>query len=151
MRISDIIAHYIEQEIERQSGSIQLSRNELAEQFNCVPSQINYVLMTRFTPEHGYVIDSRRGGGGYIRISRIHMDGGLMRMHIVNAIGDRLDPHTAAAFLANLRAEGILNDRAVGLLAAAMSEGALLPAPREVRDALRASILKRCLLAPENN
>ena len=50
-------------------NEIELKRNELAEYFNCAPSQINYVLATRFTPDHGYLIQSRRGGGGgYIRI-----------------------------------------------------------------------------------
>ena len=71
MRISDLIAEYIEQEIEHANGSVHLSRSELADRFSCVPSQINYVLTTRFSPEHGYCVDSRRGGGGYEASKRL--------------------------------------------------------------------------------
>ena len=70
MRISDSIADFIS-ELLRREGEVELQRNLLADQFNCVPSQINYVITTRFTPEHGYVVESRRGGGGYIRITRL--------------------------------------------------------------------------------
>ncbi|MBO5645957.1 MAG: CtsR family transcriptional regulator, partial [Clostridia bacterium] len=70
MRISDSIADFIS-ELLRREGEVELQRNLLADRFNCVPSQINYVISTRFTPEHGYVVESRRGGGGYIRITRL--------------------------------------------------------------------------------
>ena len=71
-RISDIIAKFINDMIEEEKDKeIIIQRNELADKFNCAPSQINYVLTTRFTTEKGYVIESRRGGGGYIIIKRI--------------------------------------------------------------------------------
>ena len=97
MRISDLIAQYIEEEIQRSSGSVHLSRSELADRFSCVPSQINYVLSTRFSPEHGYCVDSRRGGGGYIRITRVKMTRGQLLMHVINTVGNSIDSASAAA------------------------------------------------------
>jgi transcriptional regulator CtsR len=69
MGISDIIANFILEEISEAEGTAELQRAELAQRFNCVPSQINYVISTRFSPEHGYIVESRRGGNGYIRIN----------------------------------------------------------------------------------
>lgn len=86
-----MIAQFILDTLRQSDGEVELQRNELADRFNCVPSQINYVISTRFSPEHGYVVQSRRGGGGYIRIARINMDRPSMIMHTVNAIGDTLD------------------------------------------------------------
>ena len=63
MRLSDLIEQWIKENISQQEGYIELQRNELANRFNCVPSQINYVISTRFSPERGYVVESRRGGG----------------------------------------------------------------------------------------
>lgn len=146
MRISDIIAGYIEQQLEREKGCVQLSRSELAEHFNCVPSQINYVLMTRFSPEHGYYVDSRRGGGGYIKITRVKMNGNLLLMHVINTIGDRIDAMSSVAYISNLHGDGVISDEAAALLLAAVSDKALSAADRDLRDILRASVLKRCLL-----
>ena len=72
MLISDAIAKLIEQMINEGQGAAEIKRNDLAGQLGCVPSQINYVITSRFTPERGYIIESRRGGGGYIRIIRKH-------------------------------------------------------------------------------
>lgn len=146
MRVSDLIAHYIEQELERRDGSVQLSRGELAEHFKCVPSQINYVLTTRFTPEHGYTVDSRRGGGGYIRITRVHMDRALLMMHVINAVGSAIDAQSATAFLQNLLSDGVLDLHTAAVIHAAVSEAALHDVPRDSRDAVRAAIFKQCLL-----
>jgi transcriptional regulator CtsR len=86
MATSDLIARFILDALDGQ-GYAELQRASLAEQFRCVPSQINYVLSTRFSPEHGYVIESRRGGGGYIRIRRVQPTPGQLIMHMVNACG----------------------------------------------------------------
>ena len=72
-QLSDAIEQFIK-ELMDQEAQIELRRNELAHHFGCAPSQINYVLATRFTPDHGYIIESRRGGGGYIRIFRMAQD-----------------------------------------------------------------------------
>ena len=110
MGISDLIARYILEELELENGSAMLSRSELADKFNCVPSQINYVLMTRFSPEHGYTVESRRGGSGYIRVSRVRMDRGKLFMHVVNAVGDSIDAQSAAAFLGNMQSANAITE-----------------------------------------
>ena len=83
MRISDSVANYILQMLNEEGGIAEIQRNELANTFGCVPSQINYVITSRFTPEQGYIVESRRGGGGYIRITRRRMSKFDMIMHIV--------------------------------------------------------------------
>ena len=95
MRMSDLVARYINDILERQDGEAEIRRNELATTLGCVPSQINYVITSRFTPEQGYIVESRRGGGGYIRITRIHTTHAEAMMHIVNSIGKSLDKATA--------------------------------------------------------
>ena len=147
MRISDIIAGFIDEILSETGGTAELQRAELASRFNCVPSQINYVISTRFSPEHGYIVESRRGGGGYIRISRVEMEPEMLTMHTVNAIGESLDMNTAAALVANLRQGRAISDAEARLLLTAIGNSALRPAQPLERDALRASILKHMLVA----
>ena len=144
MGLADIIAQFIASKIEDTEGTLELSRGELAGRFGCVPSQINYVLTTRFTPEHGYVVETKRGGGGYIRITRVRLTPTALIMHAVNSVGHELDPRTAAAFLQNLT--DALPDEALRAIAAAVSETALRDAPAALRDRVRARIFKQCLL-----
>ncbi|MBP3388845.1 MAG: CtsR family transcriptional regulator [Clostridia bacterium] len=149
MRMSDAIAAYILQMLEEgPNGSAELQRNTLAEQLGCVPSQINYVLTSRFTPEQGYVVESRRGGGGYIRISRVQMHPTTTPlMHIVNALGEQLTPAAAAAILENLIYQGALSDADGRLMAAALSDRAYRDVPIALRDRLRATMMKQLLTA----
>ena len=146
MGVSDIIAGFIDEMLSEMGGTAELQRAELATRFNCVPSQINYVISTRFSPEHGYIVESRRGGGGYIRIKRIAMEAELLIMHTVNAIGERVDTNTAAALITNLRQGKALNDKYALLIMSAIGTNALRPANPADRDALRASILKQMLM-----
>ena len=138
MRISDSVANYILQMLNDENGIAEIQRNELANTLGCVPSQINYVITSRFTPEQGYIVESRRGGGGYIRIIRRSMTKSDLIMHIVNSIGPKLD---AASMRAMLRSESDAH-----LMMAGLSDSALAPAPKEIRDQLRASIFKNMLL-----
>ena len=103
MGISDLIAGFIQEALDETDGVLELQRSDLAQRFGCVPSQINYVMSTRFSPEHGYIVESRRGGGGYIRITRVQMDRQTLLMHVINSIGDKLDGPSARAIVANLR------------------------------------------------
>jgi len=144
--ISDIIAGFIDEMLSETGGTAELQRADLANRFNCVPSQINYVISTRFSPEHGYIVESRRGGGGYIRIKRVAMDSEMLIMHTVNAIGDRLDTNTAAALVANLRQSEAIRKEEALLILSAISNNALRPANPLERDKLRASILKQMLM-----
>ena len=146
MGVSDVIAGFIGDMLDELGGTAEMQRSELASRFNCVPSQINYVISTRFSPEHGYIVESRRGGGGYIRITRVDMDPGMLIMHTVNAIGDRLDINTAAALITNLRQSGVVSEAVARLISAAIGNSALRPVRPEERDILRASILKQILV-----
>ena len=118
----------------------------MANVLGCVPSQINYVITSRFTPEQGYHVESRRGGGGYIRITRRQLSKSDVVMHIINAVGDSLDGGTARAMTENMLQNGVIDSDAASLLQAAASDKSLSLIPREFRDAVRASIYKNMLL-----
>lgn len=146
MRISDSVANYILQLLDQAGGIAEIQRNELAGFLGCVPSQINYVLTSRFTPEQGYLVESRRGGGGYIRITRLKLSKADMIMHIINGVGDSLDGASARVMLENMVQSTVLDRRSAELIAAALSEKALGAVPRELRDTARAMICKNMLL-----
>jgi len=145
MRLSDMLTEYIMDMI-NETGDAEIKRNELASHFGCVPSQINYVLTSRFTPEEGYIVESRRGGGGYIRITRINADKSQTLMHVVNSVGNSLDRMTAEVMIKNLLALGAVEENTARLLAAALSDRALAPVEPRGRDILRASIFKNMVL-----
>lgn len=147
MRMSDIVAEYIINMLNVYDGQVDIQRNELAGTLGCVPSQINYVISSRFTPEQGYVVESRRGGGGYIRISRVHLEVDNSVMHIVNSIGDDLDTKTAEVILDNLQSYGVISEKERKVIASAISERVYMTVPKEYRKPLRASVLKNMLLA----
>jgi transcriptional regulator CtsR len=146
MGMSDVIASFIDGLLEDDSTA-ELQRSELANKFGCVPSQINYVISTRFSPERGYVVESRRGGGGYIRIRRVQTDPKLLVMHTINAIGNSIDLHSAAALLANCVSSGVLDEPSAKLMMTAIGDNALRPVEPAGRNTLRASILKQMLLS----
>lgn len=146
MRMSDLVAQYINDVLEQQNGEAEIRRNELATALGCVPSQINYVITSRFTPEQGYIVESRRGGGGYIRITQINTTRGTAIMHIVNAVGKTLDKATAEVMLDNMLSRGIIDERTARLMAAALGERSYLSVPQQYRDYLRATTFKNMLL-----
>ena len=145
MTISDIIEQFIKECMNNESGSVELKRNELAGKFNCVPSQINYVISTRFTTEKGYIVESRRGGGGCIIIKRIGIPSDNLVMHVVNCIGDNLDYFSADALIKNLLGYNIVSQREAEIMATALSDRVLTCRQPE-RDEIRASMLKNMLL-----
>ena len=147
MGISDLIACFIQEALdETDGGVVELQRGDLAQRFNCVPSQINYVMSTRFSPEHGYIVESRRGGNGYIRITRVRTDRKTLLMQVINSVGDTLDARSARAITMNLADSGAIEVSTAKLLLAAISENALRDVPRELRDAVRASIFKQVMI-----
>jgi len=146
MGISDLIAGFISESLEEAGGFTEMQRAELAQRFNCVPSQINYVISTRFSPEHGYIVESRRGGSGYIRITRVQSTEKQLLMHTVNAIGDEIDLKTSMALLSNACYGGALSQEAAKLISSAISDNALKPVQTEAKNAVRASILKHMLI-----
>lgn len=111
IKISDAIAKIIEQMLSDSDGILEIQRNDFANKFGCVPSQINYVIMSRFTPEKGYIIESRRGGGGYIRITKKQIYKNEYLMHFFCAIGNEIDENSAIAFINNLYENKIITMR----------------------------------------
>ena len=148
MRLSDAIEQFIKTMLTQEAPEVELKRNELAEYFNCAPSQINYVLATRFTPDHGYIIESRRGGGGYIRIFRMAQDTSEQLIYLLNQrVRDSIDALAASHLVQQLREREVVTDGEAAMMNAALSPQALsLPLPAEMKDALRARILKNMLL-----
>ena len=146
VRISDVIAGFINDLINQTGGTAEVQRSELAGRFNCVPSQINYVIATRFSPEHGYAVESRRGGGGFIRITRVEMEPRMLIMHTVNTISDKVDINTATALVTNLLRSNAIHENTSRLLLSAIGNNALRPIRSEDRDVVRASILKQMLV-----
>lgn len=148
MRLSDAIEQFIKTMLTQEASEVELKRNELAEYFGCAPSQINYVLSTRFTPDHGYLIESRRGGGGYIRIFRMQQDSGEQLLYLINErIGDAIDHLSATHLIQQLAEREMISLREARLMNAAISPRALsLPLSTEMKNAQRARILKSMLL-----
>ena len=133
MRLSDSIETFIKTLLAEDEPEVELKRNELAEYFGCAPSQINYVLATRLSPDHGYLIESRRGGGGYIRIVRIVQS---------DAIGEE----EASRLVQQLTEQKLVTAQEAALMRAAMSAQALaIPIPDSMKDAQRARIFKAML------
>lgn len=144
--LADYIAQMIEEMLKESNGMVELQRNELASRIGCVPSQISYVISSRFTPERGYMIESRRGGGGCIRIIRKEMDRNQYLMHFFYAIGNSIDEAESAAYLKNLLDNDLITEREVRLAAAAMSNTALSALEPNDRKILRAQIFKQMIL-----
>ena len=102
MRLSDLIAEEINRLLDESAdNTAEIQRNDFAMRVGCVPSQINYVLSSRFIPEQGYIVESRRGGGGYIKITKVRLDRSSALMHLVNTLGMDIDDATARIILDN--------------------------------------------------
>ena len=147
MGISDLIASFLQECLdETGDGVLEVQRSDLAQRFNCVPSQINYVMSTRFSPERGYIVESRRGGNGYIRITRVRVDRETLLMHVINSLGSQVDLPSARAILGNLVQSGALEEDLGRTLLAAVGDKALAAVPKALRDQVRADILKNVLI-----
>ena len=148
MRLSDSIEQFIKELLNEESTEVELKRNELAEYFGCAPSQINYVLATRFSPDHGYLTESRRGGGGYIRIVRVVQTGSQRLMYLVNdRIGDSLGEEECLRLISQLKEQRIVTADEAALMASALSTRALsVPVPDALKNAMRAKMMKSMLM-----
>lgn len=144
--ITDIIERYLKEILSAQEDKvIEIKRNEIADQFQCVPSQINYVINTRFTAEKGYMIESKRGGGGYIRIIRIkHEDQAELIDDIINMIDNTITQQMAQDILSRLLEKEVITEREERIMLSAIDRRTLafkLP----LRDEVRAHLLKAML------
>ncbi len=145
--LADSIAKLIEEMLDESGGALELKRNEMANKLGCVPSQISYVITSRFTPERGYIIESRRGGGGCIRIVKKQMHKSEYLMHFFYAIGDAIDEGEAAAYLKNLLGNSIITEREYKMIYAALSSAALSSLPPIARENVRADIFRHIILS----
>lgn len=145
--LSNIIENFIKELLQAtENGIIEIQRNEMAEYFECSPSQINYVLSTRFTPYKGYYIESRRGGGGYIKIIKVGIESNEdINNIIVNTIGDSITKSKAYHIIDGLLEENLISKREGEIIKVAMGDRSL-SGSNESRNTLRANILKNVLL-----
>ena len=146
MRISDVLAEYILDLLEKSDGYAEIQRNELANLIGCVPSQISYVLMSRFTPEQGYIVESKRGGGGYIKITKVKINKSSAIMHIINSVGDKLSSETCRILIQNMLLRELLTEDSAKLISCATSTRIYSVVPEDCRNSLRANIFKNMLL-----
>lgn len=143
--ISDIIEQFILDQLQDYS-ELNLSRNELASFFNCAPSQINYVLSTRFTNPKGFIVESRRGGGGYIKLTRVDLDkNDYLEKLICDTIKDEIDINVANQLIDGLLSRGIIDEREHNIIMSAISNKSLSN-PLKMENKLRANILKNILI-----
>lgn len=144
-KISDIIEEFILEQLEDMEY-INLSRNELASFFNCAPSQINYVLSTRFTEPKGFVIESHRGGGGYIKLSRVNLvKDDYVRELISEVLVNEINYRECLQILDNLYRLNIIKEESIKVLSFALSPKAL-SMPIKIENRQRSNILKNVLI-----
>ncbi|GLY12816.1 CtsR family transcriptional regulator [Pseudobacillus badius] len=146
--ISDIIEDYLKRVLEM-SGSeiVEIKRNEVAEKFQCVPSQINYVINTRFTIEKGYVVESKRGGGGYIRIIKVKVhDQYDLIEQLVSLVGNQISQSAAENLIYRLVEEEVISEREAKIMISVMDRSVLYIDLPE-RDELRARMITSMLMA----
>ncbi|GAA0079321.1 CtsR family transcriptional regulator [Clostridium sp. CTA-5] len=145
-KLSDIIEEFIKEMFNDSNNNIILiQRNELADQFRCAPSQINYVLTTRFTYNKGYLIESKRGGGGHIAIKQLNQECSNERETIINqSIGNSITYHNAVDIIENLYESNIITDRECQLMKIAINDRTLILT--ENRNKVRAEILKAMIM-----
>lgn len=141
-RLSDIIEDFLKEMLdESDKQSIEIKRNELANTFNCAPSQINYVLSTRFSIDNGYTVESRRGGGGHIRIIRLKLDKADLIASILGQIGDNVSLNKGISIIKFLFERNIINEREMKIMVAAINSRSLL-VDNDIKNEVRAYVLK---------
>lgn len=144
--ISDIIENYLKQVLElSEEDLVEIKRSEIADKFQCVPSQINYVINTRFTVERGYIVESKRGGGGYIRIMKVQShDAAHLIDHLLSLLQNRISQASAEDIIYRLVQEEIITRREAKIMLSVIDRSVLyieLP----YRDELRSRMLKAML------
>ncbi|SDN12821.1 CtsR family transcriptional regulator [Sediminibacillus halophilus] len=144
--ISDVIERYLKEILrETNKNAVEIKRSEIANQFQCVPSQINYVIKTRFTVERGYIVESKRGGGGYIRIIRIeNEDKAKLIDDIIKMIQPAVTQQAAVDILERMLEEELITKREAKMMASAIDRSTLafqLPVRDEVRSRIMTAML----------
>ena len=146
-RLVDVIEMMIKEMLDENDGSATISRSMLAEKANCVPSQITYVLSTRFSPGNGYIVESRRGGGGQITITRVrHLSKRDYIGSVLDSVGDDLTQQQAKTLRQNTVACGAISAREGTAVMAAVSDRALAKVDTDIRSVVRADVFKNAML-----
>jgi len=146
-RLSDVIELFLKDLLKDTEDGIEIQRNELALHFKCVPSQINYVIGTRFTTEKGYFVESKRGGGGYISIKRVSESKPYeYLMHVILSMGEEITQQSAEIYINNFVDYNIISVRDSKLIKAAISNNALKEVDASKKDKIRADILKNIMM-----
>ena len=139
--VSDIIEQYLK-EILANEQQIEIKRSEIAHRFDVVPSQINYVIKTRFNMENGYLVESKRGGGGYIRIVKVNLiDDADVLANIIELIGDSIDATGAFQVIQSLYADELMTKREANLILAIIDNNTLSFNDKKIANQIRARIL----------
>ncbi len=144
MKMTDIIEEFIK-DLLNDEQELEIQRNELAEHFNCVPSQINYVIATRFKPSQGYYVESRRGGGGHITIRKVSNTKSDYIMHIIKNIGSKITANEVDVLISDFLSYDLITTKEAKLLKVATSDNVLALA-KDIKDEVRARIFKNMLL-----
>lgn len=144
MRLSELIEEYIK-DMFKEDDFIEFGRNDLAQYFNCVPSQINYVISTRFSPERGYYVESKRGGGGNIKIKRVDISKNSYITHLVNSLNNSLTQQEAEIIINNMLDYNVIDLQTAKLLKI-VSNDKVLGLPRDTRDEVRTRIFKNVII-----
>ncbi|EFI41342.1 MULTISPECIES: CtsR family transcriptional regulator [Peptoniphilus] len=145
-KLSNSIEDFIMSLLEETDGTLEIQRALIADRFNCAPSQINYVLTTRFTPYKGYYVESRRGGGGFIRIVRVELKNkNSLNKLFYDEVGNSITKDKADQILKELVRLEYITEREEGIIKVALSDRALGDCP-DIKNEVRASILKNILL-----
>lgn len=143
--MSDMIEDYLK-EILDQTPEIEIKRSDIANQFDVVPSQINYVIKTRFTIQNGYLVRSKRGGGGYIRIEQINeLDNVDLIEMLLSSIGTSLTECEASNIINTLYNADLITQREGNIMMVAISRQTLSVDNRQAEDILRANVLSAML------
>ena len=145
MKLSDLIEQYI-LDFFKENEMVELKRSELANKFNCVPSQINYVISTRFIPELGFYVESRRGGGGYIKICRTKLNRSDYISDIIDKISQNLSQTTLDVYLNDFVRYNILNKKTANIVRVALSDKSLAKVDKYDRDLVRSDMLKNIIV-----
>jgi len=142
--ISDLIESFLI-DLFGEENSIYISRNELAQYFNCAPSQINYVLSTRFTVDKGFAIESRRGGGGYVTLVRLNDEDSYIAELVKHSIGDRISFQRVCQILDRLVGDEVISPREREIAKSMMSDKAILSYDKLSKEVVRAGLFKSFL------
>ncbi len=142
-QIEEYIKALLQEEAE---GVVEIQRNLLSEYFHCVPSQINYVLSTRFTPVQGYMVETRRGGGGYVRIVSLQLDeDDDLQDALTEAVGTQLTQSDSEGLTAYLYQQGIITQREMLLFNSMLKDRVMTGVEKSQRDMIRASMMQQVL------